>query len=116
MLEVLESDYVRTARSKGVAERSVMFKHALRNGIMPIITQMGLQFGAVVSGAILVETVFSWPGIGRLAFDSVNRRDTNVLLGILLMLSVTVIIANLITDMMYRVVDPRIRVGGGDRG
>jgi len=116
MLEILESDYVRTARSKGLGERSVMFKHALRNGIIPIITVMGLQFGAVVSGAILVETVFAWPGIGRLAFDSVNRRDTNVLLGILLMLSVTVIIANLLTDLLYRVADPRIRVGGEDRG
>lgn len=116
MLEVLESDYVRTARSKGLSERSVMFKHALRNGIIPIITIMGLQFGAVVSGAILVETVFAWPGVGRLAFDSVVRRDTNVLLGVLLLVSVTVIIANLLTDLMYRVVDPRIRVSGSPDG
>ena len=116
MLEVLESDYVRTARSKGLGERSVMFKHALRNGVIPIITVMGLQFGAVVSGAILVETVFAWPGVGRLAFDSVVRRDTNVLLGVLLMVSITVIIANLITDVLYRMVDPRIRVSGSENG
>lgn len=116
MLEVLESDYVRTARAKGLGERSVLFKHALRNGIIPIVTVMGLQFGAVISGAILVETVFAWPGVGRLAFDSVVRRDTNVLMGILLMVSVAVIMANLLTDVMYRVVDPRIRVKEVPRG
>jgi peptide/nickel transport system permease protein len=112
MLEVLESDYVRTARAKGLGERSVLFKHALRNGVIPIITVVGVQLGAVVSGAILVEIVFAWPGVGRLAFDSVKARDTNVLLGVLFFVSSTVIIANLITDMVYRLIDPRIRVSG----
>lgn len=116
MLEVLESDYVRTARAKGLGERSVLFKHALRNGIIPIVTVMGLQFGAIVSGAILVETVFAWPGVGRLAFEAVVERDTNVLLGVLFLVSLTVIIANLLTDLVYRLIDPRIRVSGSSSG
>ena len=116
MLEVLESDYVRTARAKGLGERSVLFKHALRNGVIPIVTVMGLQFGAILSGAILVETVFAWPGIGRLAFEAVTERDTNVLLGVLFLVSLTVIVANLLTDIVYRLIDPRIRVSGDANG
>lgn len=116
MLEVLESDYVRTARAKGLGERSVMFKHALRNGIIPIVTVMGLQFGAILSGAILVETVFAWPGVGRLAFEGVVERDTNVVLGVLFLVSTTVIVANLLTDLVYRLIDPRIRVSGSPGG
>lgn len=116
MLEVLESDYVRTARAKGLGERSVLFKHALRNGILPIVTVLGLQFGAIVSGAILVETVFAWPGVGKLAFEAVVERDANVLLGVLFLASLTVIVANLLTDMLYRLIDPRIRVSGPRNG
>ena len=116
MLEVLESDYVRTARAKGLGERSVLFKHALRNGIIPIVTVLGLQFGAILSGAILVETVFAWPGVGKLAFEAVVERDTNVLLGVLFLVSLTVIIANLVTDLIYRLIDPRIRVSGPSNG
>lgn len=116
MLEVLESDYVRTARAKGLSERSVTFKHGLRNGIIPVVTILGLQFGAVLSGAILVESVFAWPGLGRLAFEAVSRRDTPVLLGVLLLVSISVIIANLLTDLVYRLIDPRIRVSGGANG
>ena len=110
MLEVLESDYVRTARAKGLGERRVVFKHALRNAIIPVVTVIGLQFGALLSGALLVETVFNWPGLGRLAFDSILRRDTSVLLGVLLVSSVMVIVANLLTDLLYTIIDPRIRV------
>ena len=113
MLEVLESDYVRTARAKGLSERSVGFKHGLRNGLIPVVTILGLQFGTALSGAILVETVFAWPGIGRLAFDALLRRDAPVLLGVLLLASVVVIVANLLTDLTYRLIDPRIRVTGG---
>ncbi|MEM7322770.1 MAG: ABC transporter permease [Actinomycetota bacterium] len=116
MLEVLESDYVRTARAKGLSERSVTFKHGLRNGIIPVVTILGLQFGAVLSGAILVESVFAWPGLGRLAFEAVTRRDTPVLLGVLLLVSIAVIVANLLTDLVYRFIDPRIRVSGGTNG
>ncbi len=112
MLEVLQSDYVRTARAKGLAERVVVYKHALRNAVIPVVTIAGLQFGALLSGALLVETVFNWPGLGRLAFDSILRRDTSVLLGVLLMSAVLVVVANLLTDLVYRLIDPRIRVGG----
>ena len=110
MLEVLESDYVRTARAKGLGERRVVYKHALRNAIIPVVTVIGLQFGALLSGALLVETVFNWPGLGRLAFDSILRRDTSVLLGVLLVSSVMVIVANLLTDLLYTIIDPRIRL------
>jgi len=116
MLEVLESDYVRTARAKGLSDRVVVYKHALRNAVIPVVTIAGLQFGALLSGALLVETVFNWPGLGRLAFDSILRRDTSVLLGVLLMSAVLVIVANLLTDLVYRLIDPRIRIGGGGGG
>ncbi|MCP3990335.1 MAG: ABC transporter permease [Actinomycetia bacterium] len=112
MLEVLASDYVRTARAKGLGERKVVYKHALRNAVIPVVTIAGLQFGALLSGALLVETVFNWPGLGRLAFDAILRRDTPVLLGVLLMAAIMVIVANLLTDFVYRLIDPRIRVGG----
>jgi len=112
MLEVLQSDYVRTARAKGLAERWVVYKHALRNAVIPVVTVAGLQFGQMLSGALLVETVFNWPGLGRLAADSVFQRDAPVLLGILILSSTLVVIINILTDIVYRLIDPRIRVGG----
>ncbi len=112
MLEVLQSDYVRTARAKGLAERKVVYKHALRNAVIPVITIAGLQFGALLSGALLVETVFNWPGLGRLAADSVFQRDAPVLLGVLISSAVLVVVINILTDVVYRMIDPRIRVGG----
>ena len=112
MLEVLESDYIRTARAKGVGERSVVYRHALRNALIPVVTILGLQLGGLFSGALLVETVFSWPGLGRLAFESVLRSDYPLLLGLLITTTVIVIVANLLTDLVYRVIDPRIRIGG----
>lgn len=112
MLEVLQSDYVRTARAKGLSERVVVYKHALRNAVIPVVTIAGLQFGSLISGALIVETVFNWPGLGRLAFDAVLRRDAPVLLGVLMASAVLVIIANLLTDLTYRLIDPRIRIGG----
>lgn len=112
MLEVLESDYIRTARAKGVGERSVVYRHALRNALIPVVTILGLQLGGLFSGALLVETVFNWPGLGRLAFESVLRRDYPLLLGILITTTVIVIVANLLTDLVYQVIDPRIRIGG----
>lgn len=112
MLETLQSDFVRTARSKGLSERVVVYKHALRNAVIPVITVAGLQFGTLLSGALVVETVFDWPGLGRLAFDSVLARDAPVLLGLLMLSSLLVIAANLLTDVVYRLIDPRIRVGG----
>ena len=109
MLEVLGSDYIRTARAKGLGEGPVVFKHALRNALMPIVTIAGLQFGHLISGALLVETVFSWPGMGTLALESILGRDYPVLLGILTFSAVLVIVANLLTDLSYRWLDPRLR-------
>ena len=112
MLEVLESDYIRTARAKGARERVVVYKHALRNAVIPVVTAAGLQVGNLLSGALLVEAVFAWPGGGRLAVDSIFRRDSPTLLGIMIFSSAMVILANLLTDLVYRIIDPRIRVGG----
>ena len=109
MLEVLGSDYVRTARAKGLPRRLVIYKHALRNAILPVVTFAGLQFGQVISGAVLVETVFAWPGLGTLAFDSILRRDTPTLLGILFFSALMVVVMNLATDLVYRRIDPRIK-------
>jgi peptide/nickel transport system permease protein len=109
MLDVLGSDFIRTARAKGLADRVVLYKHALRNALLPVVTVLGLQFGNVLAGAILVETVFNWPGLGRLAFDSVLRRDYPTILGVLLFSSVVVIVMNLLTDLCYRLIDPRIK-------
>ena len=112
MIDVLGADYVRTARAKGLSERAVTFKHALRNAVLPILTVAGIQFGNLISGALLVETVFNWPGMGRLAFDSVLRRDYPTLLGVLFFAALMVVVANLATDLSYRLADPRIRTGG----
>ena len=109
MLDVLGSDFIRTARAKGLAERVVMYKHALRNALLPVVTMLGLQFGNVMAGAILVETVFNWPGLGRLAFESVLRRDYPTILGLLLFSSIVVVVMNLLTDLCYRLIDPRIK-------
>ncbi len=108
MLDVLGSDYIRTARAKGVSERMIIYKHALKNAILPIVTMAGLQMSYLFSGAILVETVFNWPGLGRLAFESILRRDHPTILGILFFSTFIVIIANLLTDLSYRLIDPRI--------
>jgi peptide/nickel transport system permease protein len=109
MLDVLGADYIRTARAKGLTENTVYFHHALRNALLPVITIIGLQFGNMLAGAIVVETVFNWPGLGRLAFDSVLRRDYPTLLGLLFFSSLLVIVANQVTDICYRLADPRIR-------
>jgi peptide/nickel transport system permease protein len=111
MIEVLAADYVRTARAKGLPERLVVYKHALRNAVLPVVTMAGLQFGQVVAGAVLVETVFAWPGLGSLAYESILRRDSPMMLGILMFSSVMVIIANALTDWTYRLIDPRIGSG-----
>ena len=111
MLDVLGADYVRTARAKGLSERVVLYKHALRNAVLPVVTLAGLQFGSMLSGAVLVETVFNWPGLGQLAFESILRRDHPTILGILFFASGMVIVANLLTDLAYRIIDPRIRTG-----
>ena len=109
MLEVRDMDFVRTARAKGLRPGVIVRRHILRNAILPIITLAGIQAGQLVGGAILTETVFGWPGIGRLAFDALLQRDYPVLLGVFLVTSIMVVIFNIVTDLVYRVVDPRIR-------
>jgi peptide/nickel transport system permease protein len=111
MLDVLGADYIRTARAKGLRQGKVIYKHALRNAVLPVVTYAGLQFSHLLSGAVLVETVFSWPGLGTLAFDSLLRRDSPTLLGILFFSALIVIVVNLLTDLSYRLIDPRIRSG-----
>jgi len=112
MLEVLGADFIRTARAKGVSEFGVVFVHALRNAILPIITITGLHFGNLLSGAVLVETVFNWPGLGTLAFDSILRRDYPTILGLLFFSSVMVVVANILTEACSAWADPRIKSGG----
>jgi hypothetical protein len=109
LLDELRRPYVVTARAKGLSEWVVTFKHALRNALMPVVTIAGLQFGNLISGAVLVETVFSWPGLGTLALEAILGRDYPTLLGVLTFSSLLVIAANLLTDLSYRWIDPRLR-------
>jgi len=109
MLEVLGLDYVRTARAKGLQDARVVAKHALRNALIPVVTIGGLQFGILLSGAVLTETVFAWPGIGRLLVDSIRARDYPVVQGAVLLIAVTFILINIAVDLIYGFIDPRIR-------
>ena len=109
MLEELGQDYIRTARAKGLSERTVVYKHALRNAMIPVLTVVGLQFGALLAGAIVTETIFSWPGIGRLTLTAISTRDYFLVQGCILAIGLTYIIVNLFTDVLYAVVNPRIR-------
>jgi peptide/nickel transport system permease protein len=109
MLEELSQDYVRTARAKGLQERSVLYRHALRNGLISVVTVVGLQFGALLAGSMVTETIFSWPGIGRLTLQAINSRDYPLVQGCFLAIAATYIAANLVTDFVYTLVDPRIR-------
>jgi peptide/nickel transport system permease protein len=108
MMEVLGSDYIRTAKAKGLSDAQVTYKHALKNSMSPVVTLAGIQFSAVVSGAVLVETVFSWPGLGSLALQSIVARDTPTILGILFFSALVVIVGNLLTDLVLRMIDPRV--------
>jgi len=109
MLEVLNADYVRTARAKGLAEPRVTYVHALRNAIMPLITMIALDLPTMFAGALFVETIFSWPGMGRLFWDAARGRDYPVLLGVILINAVLIVVANLIADLLYGAIDPRVR-------
>jgi peptide/nickel transport system permease protein len=113
MLEVLGDDYVRTARAKGLAQSSVVWRHALRNALVPVATVLGLQFGRLLGGAVITESVFSWPGLGRLIRDSIGNRDYAVVQACLLLLVLLFIVINLMTDIAYGALDPRIRLGAG---
>jgi peptide/nickel transport system permease protein/oligopeptide transport system permease protein len=109
MLEVLDQDYVRTARAKGLMGRTTIIKHALRNALVPVVTIGGLEFGRLMAGAVLTETVFTWPGVGRLLVDSILARDYPVVQGAVLLIAVSFIIVNLLVDLIYGLIDPRIR-------
>lgn len=109
MLEELGQDYIRTARAKGLSERRVVYVHALRNAMIPVLTLVGLQFGALLAGAIVTEKIFSWPGIGRLTVTAIENRDYPLLQGCILAVGLTYVLVNLITDVLYLVVNPRIR-------
>ncbi|HTX16392.1 MAG TPA: nickel ABC transporter permease [Candidatus Baltobacteraceae bacterium] len=110
VIEELSSDYVRTARAKGLSESQVLFRHAFRNALIPILTILGLQFGTLLAGAIVTETIFSWPGIGRLAVQAISARDYPLLQGCILLIAVSYVGVNLLTDMVYALVDPRVRL------
>ena len=110
MLEVLGQDYVRTARSKGISERAVVINHALRNAWLPVVTMIGLEFGFLLGGVVVIETVFSWPGIGRLVFNAINQRDISVVQASVIVLSVIFIALNLIVDLIYVRIDPRVKL------
>lgn len=109
MLEELSQDYIRTARAKGLPERTVVYRHALRNAMIPVLTVLGLQFGALLAGAIVTEKIFSWPGIGRLTIDAISNRDYFVVQGCILAIGLTYVAVNFLTDVLYSVANPRIR-------
>jgi ABC-type dipeptide/oligopeptide/nickel transport system permease component len=109
MLEELGQDYIRTARAKGLTERTVVYRHALRNAMLPVLTVLGLQFGALLAGAIVTETIFSWPGIGRLTVQAIGNRDYYVVQGCILAIGLTYVMVNFLTDLLYSVANPRIR-------
>jgi peptide/nickel transport system permease protein len=108
MLEVKRLDFVKTARAKGLSDGVIQRRHVLRNALLPVVTLAGVHAGTLIGGAVITETVFAWPGIGRLMYDALLQRDYNLLLGVFVTCSVMVLIFNLITDLVYRLVDPRI--------
>jgi peptide/nickel transport system permease protein len=111
LLEVMQEDYIRTARAKGLKERAVMVHHALKNAMLPVVTMMALQFSSLLSGAVITESVFGIPGIGRLAVNAIENRDMPLLQGTVIFTTILVILGNLVADLLYSVLDPRIREG-----
>jgi peptide/nickel transport system permease protein len=111
LLEVFFDDFVRTARAKGLSNTAVMYRHALRNAMLPVITILGVQFASLLGGTVVIEAVFSWPGVGGLMLDGISNRDYAVVQGGLLLLVLLFIIINLLVDLTYALVDPRIRIG-----
>lgn len=109
VIQVISQDYVKVARAKGLKERTVLFRHALRNALLPVITVIGIEVPGLVAGAVLAETVFGWPGLGRLTLDAINARDYPLLMGMFIFISLFVIAANLVVDLLYALLDPRIR-------
>ena len=112
MLEVMGEDYIRTGRAKGLSERNIIYKHALKNALIPTITVTGLAFGGLLGGAVLTETIFNWPGMGRFAARAVLGFDFNSVMGFTIVIAIIYVIANLIVDILYAVIDPRVKLGG----
>lgn len=115
LLEVIRQDYIRTARAKGLSERAVVWRHAFRNGLIPLITLLGLYLPVLFSGAVFVESVFAWPGMGRLIVDAIDSRDYPVVMASSMLFAVLVVVGNLVADLLYRWADPRIRLDGSGR-
>jgi ABC-type dipeptide/oligopeptide/nickel transport system permease component len=111
MLDALHSDFIRTARAKGLKEGMIILRHGFRNALIPVITVLGLDFGAYLTGSILTETIFSWPGLGRYVVNAISRRDLPAIQGSVLFLSAVFVLVNLITDLAYAKADPRVRLG-----
>ena len=111
MIDVMNTDYVRTARAKGLSEPAVILRHGLRNALLPVITLLGVQIGRLIAGAVIIEVIFSWPGVGRLVVDSIYQSDYNVVLAGVLVLSFSIVVVNLLVDISYPYIDPRIRTG-----
>ncbi|NEE04305.1 nickel ABC transporter permease [Phytoactinopolyspora halotolerans] len=112
LLEVIHEGYVQTARAKGLRERAVIFPHALRNALIPVITVVGLQFGALLGGTVIVETVFAWPGVGRVLIESISHRDYGVVQAAILLIAAAFVVTNLVVDLLYGYLDPRVRLAG----
>lgn len=111
LLEVIQEDYIRTARSKGLHEKTIYFRHALRNALIPIVTIVGLQTGALLTGTVITETIFDWPGVGTLLYGAIQRRDYPMVQGCVLFVACTYLVVNFLTDLMYGVVNPKVRIG-----
>lgn len=116
MLEVIRQDYITTARAKGLADRAVLYRHGLRNALIPMITVVGLQLPRILGGAVIIEQIFAWPGIGTLVFDAISRRDYPVILGVTLVTGAFVMVVNILVDLLYVLVDPRISLTGQRTG
>ncbi|MDH5257967.1 MAG: ABC transporter permease [Gammaproteobacteria bacterium] len=114
LLEVLNEDYIRTARAKGLTETQVIWRHGLRNAMLPVITLVGLQLGTLLGGAVITETIFSWPGVGQLTIEAIQRRDYPVVQACVLLISLSYVVVNVLTDIVYALIDPRIRLGDGE--
>jgi peptide/nickel transport system permease protein len=110
LLEVLNEDYIRAAQARGLTSRTVIWKHALRNAALPIVTVLGMQLGALLAGAVITETIFSWPGVGQLTIDAIQKRDYPVVQACVLLISLTYVLINLLTDLTYAFLDPRVRL------
>jgi len=114
LLEVLNEDYIRTAKAKGLTDSQVIWRHGLRNAMLPVITLVGLQLGTLLGGAVITETIFSWPGVGQLTIEAIQRRDYPVVQACVLLISLSYVVVNVLTDIVYALIDPRIRLGEGE--